>query len=1714
MRKQGDASPKPAQSWDQPAHQPETVMAILDRAAYLEGGIERSTVRRERRDQEMAEDNAFLDYTARVTKEKHAANVRELLAPYSNEAKSNYDHIMSMLHTTTEGGDGADGAPQLGPDRRGSEASRRRSLPRGSPRRVAAATKTAQGGEEFGFEVDTHYATQFNRGVPMPELPAEAKKATDVSFAFGDDDDDDPDMDGGARADDEDTLWKSKSVAAIGRRKVNEDGPRGARNREFRRHLQAVLAPPAETATYAHELAHLFNMLDSNNIVLVATEEQPHPVDSDKPEYRNSLVVLSPTNGLRLRQHLDTPPDQPRLLYTSHGWVVRQSLLSAILQGRVDFEHLARVHKQLETTFFDLKRSEALLRKKDSEIAREKTRNEHLTRATETLIARSRLRRAFLVQLAYSLKSAHTQAEERALAQSHLGVSKARGSYLADYILRTDNAADADESAVVGAPGSGGSRSAAGFSTFEELQASIAAYEDQRSAEQQRTGSFVMTTNHDLDGGFGQITAAFDAGLSLMTPAVANGRSGSLFAGTPGGLPALSINMPSHQPYTASAAPPAMGIAGLVGAQAHDSLLRRLQQKVDRAVRRRNFERRMELMERAALEGEEYASAVNTMFRFGEHGYARLRDILAGVSPEMLKGILRNGTLQHAPLAPEGTIVICPCCKFEFDPSKPAAFYKDAILARQRKAREIVATKAQADAAAAATEKQKGKGGKSVNAGNMAGRDDGKGGKGRGRGDGDDFAVMALQETVDELTKHTKELERRTSELEAEVEMASLSAATAQQRAQTIAEEFSRANQELRSKTENAIHELDVKSRAVAAAEAEVKSLKAKLQKLEKASEVAFEELEQRQTMDRKVGELQRLELIGMAVQNGELAWENVAKTYYRRFLELTNQLRRLGVDPIETLDKYVGSSAPLSVLASFATQFNLVDTGIDPRDLFAHREIQAVPWREDRVTQTPLLPKHADATTNTGGVQVINHTLLKSEVKAGQQAGWINENGEEVTAVMMRKDVYAHLLRASDHSEQMREYIHILERKDKDEQERHSKEINDLTKEKQREIQALQTEVASKAATIEQLRARLAERSELLHQTTKLADQLKGEIVKQRKSYEAKLAEAQNEVKTVEVEKARSPLRSPPSTLGGSLVRTLSGGIDVGIDADAFNPYEQLYRPAGQGRAVVQRVHARTTAEVEEEEAEMRRRLEGQYAAFTIPLPLLLALLTGVKAEVREAIEIAERRGRQREARLREVMNVTKLLLGQELGVTDVAPAYLDDGTSRPDDENARQLRRAALGYRVLQGREFSLPLSSGRDPVTGAWIREPRHGTGVVPAALRDTTQNGAAAMMLRSAPSFSSFELRSDAIPEQAEHASPKNRRTGGAIDASGRTSIASKHGHVMLTATPEQLLASILRKLSEALGPSDAAADASNLSLLSNAADAAMQGEGEASAESLLSPGRKFASQRRVHQLSVDGRELPLDQQAHAFDTSAVLPFHIETAAAHRARQLDAIRQQRGPDVFSPTATAAMPQMHPDMLLHSQPAWSAAGPTGAPSAAAAGAAPSTPTVTPRPRQLPAMAHSADQPLELLLRGRANQAGANPDPTSRAAWVAEETDAVNNDAARRVELLTKRNATETRRIRGIRAGAASAPLVAVDSPMEPIIGRPPIVHGPGPTHAVLARREPRLEPGAAPRPDIIDTAADFHSPAVRHGITGAVRGSIAVKRPVGKPSSLTQL
>jgi hypothetical protein len=119
MRKQGDASPKPAQSWDQPAHQPETVMAILDRAAYLEGGIERSTVRRERRDQEMVEDNAFLDYTARVTKEKHAANVRELLAPYSNEAKSNYDHIMSMLHTTTEGGDGADGAPQLGPDRRG-----------------------------------------------------------------------------------------------------------------------------------------------------------------------------------------------------------------------------------------------------------------------------------------------------------------------------------------------------------------------------------------------------------------------------------------------------------------------------------------------------------------------------------------------------------------------------------------------------------------------------------------------------------------------------------------------------------------------------------------------------------------------------------------------------------------------------------------------------------------------------------------------------------------------------------------------------------------------------------------------------------------------------------------------------------------------------------------------------------------------------------------------------------------------------------------------------------------------------------------------------------------------------------------------------------------------------------------------------------------------------------------------------------------------------------------------------------------------------------------------------------------------------------------------------------------------------------------------------------------------------------------------------------
>lgn len=1788
---------------------PENVFALLDRSNALADGVVQRSERKKRRDAEMAEDAAFLEYTTRTQKHQHEMQLKDSMQPLSNEVTSNYDSIVAMLASRDADRKKANAASPKRPARRepanNASASPSMSLvgqtisPAGRASRPdfeasaegALATEIAQAddAEDFGFAVDTDFAVAFNKGKPLPQAPQGA--AGDVGV---DDVEDDEATDAALSANFSfGRSRRSGLEVAIGKRKLTSvtgdgDGAQVVKgNRALQQKLSSVLGPPPKTAAYAHELAHLFNMLDSNNIVLVATERDDQASDAaqqpaspggaaaEVAEYRNQLCVLSPTNGFRLREHLDTPADQPRLIFTSHGWVVRQNLLAAILQGRVDFEYMAKLQQQLETTYTDLKVSEALLAKKDEEIARTKCRVRALEGTTEGLVSKNRMRRAFLVQLALAMKQALDEKNTREGAKQ---VSRSRSAVLADFILRADTVAEDEEEVVLGQVTERANRKraptapSAMFSTFDELHAALRAYEEHQ--QQQQAQLLAMQTSFggapaldmDMVSGFEASVlspgGAMDA-MSLMSPAA---------AGTRG-----SGNSPP-QAMPGSAASPHNAVSSMIGQQAHEALLRKLQKKVELAQRRRNYERRMEQMERAAMEGEDAISASNTVFRYGEHGWARLRDILAMIPADVLERAVASGSsLRHAPLA-SAAAVICPCCKFDFDPSKPAAFYRDAIIARQRKAREAMQKKSAEQAAPVGLHKGAKSGGtkmalpqnlaSSGGGGKKSGKDTGTSAAGPAAGSmsasgGDTgeamFAVMALQESVDELQKQTKQMEQANAELAAEVEIANLNAAAAQEKSETIGATLTAENEVLKEQVQTVTETFTKTKKELELLEKDRKTYATKLANMEKAAESAFEQLEQHQATERKVMELNRQWKLQKGVDDDAATWHDIGSTYFRKYQELYNQIRQLGHTPVETVDVYSGGDAPFPVLVSKTTEYE--DVTVDP-DFEYTKEvaIDARPLMRDHEAQrTPRTYKPMD--TQTTGIQMV----LRPMTKPDREKSKSDTADDSVHSVLMRKDIYSQLLKASDYNDVMREYIREMEARDKQEQEKHEREIKELKALHAKALKDAKAEVHEHVKEALEAMQRAKEKEQEVNRMSNLLDTMRveNEKLKNTGPKVVTLTKPVEAPRKPVADRMTSPafppgVRPDPTTAGspyagsgGAPRRGAAGEMGVGDDGvgtcdagegnDVYMPYEQIYRPSGAGRAVVRRVHMRTPAEVEEEEARMREELIGQYVSFTIPLPMLLMLLMSAKAEATVIVERVEAKARRQQARMRQMLEATEVLLGGDLGVSANLPAHFLDRSKRRDgdegdhghaaDVEAMRLHLARRsGARVLKGHVMPELKPSEKDPVTGAYIRDQaavghRHGKIIAGAAsIRHDDGSGVS----YPPAAFTDVEVRG---------------------------SVLYKSGHVVNPTRPEVLLTALLQEMQRELhdGSDD---EEDPLELKSPTA-------GDASASA--SPKRRFARVPVEHNMDVAGASvLGAASPSRSVFEGAAPPSNaahaaaVAQSAAERKHRIDELRkQQQGQQQQLTTAKARdggpildailrghvePPHVPPAVLTSPQARAAAAAKLQARSASPAPEhAPSSttprdlaplrgvPTALSKAAIAPSDAPPRDAPLSgaTVLRGAAagksvahdaiDETAATPqspsayDRASPARNTAGDAHSAHQvrDHQRRTQLVMSSNYAEVGRIRALRGVSSTADSSVPDLPSA-VVGQLPASTAVGPSrHRASAPPVSSVTPDPLKRPPPDITSAVLSNTSttlgLRHGMTGATRQSLAVRRPV---------
>ena len=1030
--------------------------------------------------------------------------------------------------------------------------------------------------------------TDEETGVSSSALMSATSAANIVLCA--DDDDDDSGGGGGPRAldqdDDESGSGLGSSEASLlvpfslakktrknaGRKSVTDiqhpgeagDGSTAKKWRRGSRRMSVLVAAPVPKETMAHELAHLFNLFDANGMFLVSTDVlvpesmtmEPAPT-ADNPnavaivrkpaEFANNLVTLSPTNAFRLQMHKVTPADQTHATYTSRKWTILQSLLTAIVSGKVDLTYFAEVQRLLETTATELARHRHLLLCKDEDLTRERTRVAALEHSMTRLIQRSCLRQAQLVDLATHLKSAvelQREATSAAAAESSENRDSLRGAgdrsgaglYLADFIL-----ADSGDGAAAATALNEWAQKPDDltFTTYDQLKEALDAVSNgygvmaaQRQQQQQQelatefgimTGSVVGRGGQVGGGPISSLLSPAAVGRSApvgasSSSAVGAGHPESMLQASMAAFPAQQLSSDSSgarsgrddlrasfvapsssslllspgNPLGASrsagalpsgtsssltwSAPPTSAVvpahlqASLALAAAHTDLLTALRRKGERARRRRGFERRMELMEGHAMEGEDCLSVVGTVFRLGESAYARLRDVLYHLPSDLLGEIFSSGSVvHHTPFVDptaHAALVLCPCCRFDFDPSKPADHYRKAIVERTKRARQAMSTTASPTAPAGPAAGKAialgfkpvvpGGGGQGVKllgapGGGKVGSKGPKGGAGGGshpEGGADssqmEFAVMSLQQMLDDATMKQDKLEKDNSDLSAEVQMTKYALETEAERAEEVRRDMTAKLEVSEQKQQQLVESVEAAAQQVKAIEKERAVAEVKLINLKTAAAAAFDALEAVQIAEREVQ--RQLDRPGALLSedgtaSGTEDFEKIAKAYARKYYAAVKTLERHGLSEADlvTVEAVAcGQDAPIPVFEDFSVLakpdpgVSVATQTIDKRGLPVHCHVQTIP------------PVREHRETLTEGVQMVMNRSPHHP---------INPAPKTMHSVMLRSDIYNELLHASNFNDEMKSFILNLQKKDEEDQAKHKEEVTTLKQAHERQL-------------------------------------------------------------------------------------------------------------------------------------------------------------------------------------------------------------------------------------------------------------------------------------------------------------------------------------------------------------------------------------------------------------------------------------------------------------------------------------------------------------------------------------------------------------------------------------------------------------------------------------------------------------------------------------
>eukprot|EP00760_Papus_ankaliazontas_P032643 PhM_4_TR5920/c0_g1_i1/m.11466 len=180
---------------------------------------------------------------------------------------------------------------------------------------------------------------------------------------------------------------------------------------------------PCKPTSNSHELASIFNAMESNHIVTV---DVARPCMSIEDFFESYVTHLSPSNVLRRSKAMP----RPAVSYTSKHWNVKKGILEAILNGNFDLGHVASLHCQLEHAMNQLRSTQSMLERRNVDVTRERARSEAFARKHDALVLSTRTQHDDVISLMARLRELMMEADAEQAKVWHEAVATENYEYL------------------------------------------------------------------------------------------------------------------------------------------------------------------------------------------------------------------------------------------------------------------------------------------------------------------------------------------------------------------------------------------------------------------------------------------------------------------------------------------------------------------------------------------------------------------------------------------------------------------------------------------------------------------------------------------------------------------------------------------------------------------------------------------------------------------------------------------------------------------------------------------------------------------------------------------------------------------------------------------------------------------------------------------------------------------------------------------------------------------------------------------------------------------------------------------------------------------------------------------------------------------------------------------------------------------------------------